>query len=143
MIVDYAHTNDALEKLLLGVRSLNPQRVITVFGCGGNRDKTKRPIMGKVSEEHSDWIIVTSDNPRKENPEDIINNITAGMKSKKYQIIVNREEAIKQAIAMAESGDAIVIAGKGHEDYQIIGTKKIHFDDKEVALKYINERNAK
>ncbi|HQQ51745.1 MAG TPA: UDP-N-acetylmuramoyl-L-alanyl-D-glutamate--2,6-diaminopimelate ligase, partial [Spirochaetota bacterium] len=78
-----------------------------------------------------------------ENPEDIINNITAGMKSKKYQIIVNREEAIKQAIAMAESGDAIVIAGKGHEDYQIIGTKKIHFDDKEVALKYINERNTK
>ena len=143
MIVDYAHTNDALEKLLLGVRSLNPQRVITVFGCGGNRDKTKRPIMGKVSEEYSDWIIVTSDNPRKENPEDIINNITAGMKSKKYQIIVNREEAIKQAIAMAESGDAIVIAGKGHEDYQIIGTKKIHFDDKEVALKYINERNTK
>jgi len=143
VIVDYAHTNDALEKLLLGVRSLNPQRVITVFGCGGNRDKTKRPIMGKVSEEHSDWIIVTSDNPRKENPEDIIKDITAGMKSKKYQIIVNREEAIKQAIAMAESGDVIVIAGKGHEDYQIIGTKKIHFDDKEVALKYINERNAK
>jgi len=99
--------------------------------------------MGKVSEEHSDWIIVTSDNPRKENPEDIIKDITAGMKSKKYQIIVNREEAIKQAIAMAESGDVIVIAGKGHEDYQIIGTKKIHFDDKEVALKYINERNAK
>ncbi len=143
VVVDYAHTNDALEKLLLSVRSLNPQRVITVFGCGGNRDTTKRPLMGKVSEEYSDWVIVTSDNPRKENPENIIRDITAGMKSKRYQVIVNREEAIKQAINMAEEGDVIVIAGKGHEDYQIIGTKKYHFDDREVARKYINERMAK
>jgi len=140
VVVDYAHTNDALEKLLLSVRSLKPQRIITVFGCGGNRDKTKRPLMGKVSEENSDWVIVTSDNPRKENPEAIIRDITAGMKTNRYQVIVNREEAIKQAIFMAQKDDVIVIAGKGHEDYQIIGTKKYHFDDREVARKYINER---
>lgn len=142
VVVDYAHTNDALEKLLLSVRSLKPERIITVFGCGGNRDKTKRPLMGKVSEEYSDWVIVTSDNPRKENPEAIIRDITAGMKTNRYQVIVNREEAIKKAIYMASKDDVVVIAGKGHEDYQIIGTKKYHFDDKEVARKYINERLA-
>ncbi|MCX8123120.1 MAG: UDP-N-acetylmuramoyl-L-alanyl-D-glutamate--2,6-diaminopimelate ligase [Spirochaetes bacterium] len=142
VVVDYAHTNDALEKLLLSVRSLKPERIITVFGCGGNRDKTKRPLMGKVSEDYSDWVIVTSDNPRKENPEAIIRDITAGMKSNRYQIIVNREEAIKQAIYMASKDDIVVIAGKGHEDYQIIGTKKYHFDDKEIARKYIHERLA-
>ncbi len=142
VVVDYAHTNDALEKLLISVRSLKPDRIITVFGCGGNRDKTKRPLMGKVSEDYSDWVIVTSDNPRKENPEAIIRDITAGMKTNRYQVIVNREEAIKKAIYMAGKDDVVVIAGKGHEDYQIIGNKKYHFDDKEVARKYIHERLA-
>ncbi|HOD15447.1 MAG TPA: UDP-N-acetylmuramoyl-L-alanyl-D-glutamate--2,6-diaminopimelate ligase [Spirochaetota bacterium] len=135
VIVDYAHTVDALLKLLRSVNELAHRRVITVFGCGGDRDRTKRPLMGKVAEENSDLAIVTSDNPRTEDPDLIIRDIVAGLEGKNHEIIPDREEAIGRAVAMAGEGDIVVIAGKGHEDYQIIGTEKIHFDDKEVAAR--------
>ncbi len=135
VIVDYAHTVDALLKLLKSVNELAHRRVITVFGCGGDRDRTKRPLMGKVAEENSDLVIVTSDNPRTEDPELIIRDIAAGLERKNHEIIPDREEAIGRAVTVAGEGDIVVIAGKGHEDYQIIGTEKIHFDDKEVAAR--------
>lgn len=140
VVVDYAHTGDALLKLLQSVRELAPQRVITVFGCGGDRDKAKRPVMGSVAAEYSDMVIVTSDNPRTEDPMEIINNILTGIKRTDYTVEPDREKAIALAIASAQKGDIVVIAGKGHEDYQILGTKKIHFDDRETASKYINRR---
>lgn len=140
VIVDYAHTNDALLKLLESARELHPQRLITVFGCGGNRDKSKRPIMGDIAARHSDFVIVTSDNPRNEIPEDIIADIVAGIKGANFEVEADREKAIRRAISFAQAGDLIVIAGKGHEDYQIIGNEKRHFDDHEVARRLINER---
>ncbi len=138
-IVDYAHTVDALQKLLCSVNELEHRRVITVFGCGGDRDRTKRPLMGKAAEENSDLVIVTSDNPRTEDPELIIREITGGLTGSNHEIIPDREEAIARAMAEAREGDIVVIAGKGHEDYQIIGTEKRHFDDKEVAARYLQE----
>ena len=140
VIVDYAHTNDALLKLLQSIRGLGPRRLITIFGCGGNRDATKRPLMGRVAVENSDWVIVTSDNPRRENPDEIIRDIVAGLENGNYEIIPERERAIQRGIDMADRDDIVVIAGKGHEDYQIIDTEKIHFDDREMARKYIRER---
>ena len=142
VIVDYAHTNDALEKLLMSANEVADKRVITVFGCGGDRDKTKRPLMGRVAVDNSDIAIVTSDNPRTENPDRIINDILDGVKDcqKEYIVEPDRECAIKEAIYLAEPGDLVVIAGKGHEDYQILGKEKIHFDDKEVASKYMLQR---
>lgn len=137
VLIDYAHTNDALLKILQSVRELQPKRIITVFGCGGDRDKTKRPIMGAVAEEWSDLVYVTSDNPRTENPDAIIQDILAGMKSSKYRVEADREMAIKSALTEAKAGDVVVLAGKGHEDYQIIGKEKIHFSDRETALKYL------
>ncbi|MFC1669569.1 UDP-N-acetylmuramoyl-L-alanyl-D-glutamate--2,6-diaminopimelate ligase [Spirochaetota bacterium] len=142
IIVDYAHTSDALLKFLQSVNEIIHSRIICVFGCGGDRDKTKRPIMGKIAVENSDMAIITSDNPRSEDPAGIIDDIVSGIEGKNYEIIPDREEAIKRAISMGEDGDIIVIAGKGHEDYQILETGKIHFDDREVAEKYILERSA-
>ncbi len=139
-IVDYAHTVDALLKLLRSVNELEHRRVITVFGCGGDRDRTKRPLMGQVAEENSDLVIVTSDNPRTEDPALIISEITGGLSGKNHEIIPDREEAIARAMAEAREGDIVVIAGKGHEDYQIIGTEKRHFDDKEVAARCLGEK---
>ena len=139
-IVDYAHTDDAVLKLLSSARELKPKRIITLLGCGGNRDKTKRPIMGKTAVQNSDWVIFTSDNPRDEEPEAIINDITSGLSENNFEIITDREQAIKKAVYMAEKNDLVVLAGKGHEDYQIIKGKKFHFDDHEVAGKYIGER---
>lgn len=141
-VIDYAHTPDALLKLLESVREVTRGRVITVVGCGGDRDKTKRPVMGEISDTRSDLVIVTSDNPRTEDPALIIKDILAGIKRADCLTIQDRETAIKTAVYEAEEGDTIVIAGKGHEDYQILGREKIHFDDKETALKYINERKA-
>ncbi len=142
IIIDYAHKPDALEKLLKTVKPLIGYngKLITVFGCGGDRDKLKRPIMGKISGEISDYTIITSDNPRTENPDEIIKQIEEGIKSitDKYEIIQDRREAIKRAILMAKINDCVVIAGKGHEDYQIIGKEKYHFSDREEALKVIN-----
>lgn len=141
-IVDYAHTNDALEKLLLSARELSPRRLITVFGCGGDRDKTKRPLMGDAASRLSDWIIVTSDNPRTEKPDGIISDILAGIKGTNFEVEPDREKAIGKAIASAEEGDIVVIAGKGHEDYQIVGREKRHFDDREMVRKFIAQREA-
>jgi len=140
VIVDYAHTPDALERVLTAARKLTKGKLITVFGCGGDRDKTKRPIMGNVATNLSDYAIVTSDNPRTEDPMQIISNILDGIKDGQYEVIADRKSAIQKAIEIAEKGDFIVVAGKGHENYQIIGKEKIHFDDKEVACEFILQR---
>ncbi len=139
VVVDYAHTPDALEKVIESARKVAKGRVVTVFGCGGDRDKTKRPIMGNIATSLSDFTIITSDNPRTEEPNSILKDVVAGVKASKdaYIEIVDREEAIKYAIENAKENDFIIVAGKGHEDYQIIGTTKIHFDDVEVARKYL------
>jgi UDP-N-acetylmuramoyl-L-alanyl-D-glutamate--2,6-diaminopimelate ligase len=135
VIVDYAHTPDALERVLSTARSLCRGKLSCVFGCGGDRDKTKRPIMGAIAERMADKAWLTSDNPRTENPADIINDVRAGMKTDKFSVVENREEAIYKACAELKDGDWLVIAGKGHEDYQIIGKTKHHFDDREIAVK--------
>lgn len=141
VIVDYAHTPDALENVLNTVQEFVIGKIITVFGCGGDRDKTKRPIMGKIAQEKSDMSIITCDNPRTENPKLIIKDILEGIDENKYNYIVieDRKKAIYKAIEMAEVGDVVMIAGKGHEDYQIIGTTKHHFDDKEIAYEAIEK----
>lgn len=141
IIIDYAHTNDALEKLLNSVNELPHGKIITLIGCGGNRDKSKRPLMGKAAVRNSDRVIITSDNPRNEDPDDIIRDIVEGLDADNFEIQPDREKAIKMAIDSAEKDDIVVIAGKGHEDYQIIGDKRIHFDDREIAGKYIRERD--
>ena len=133
VIVDYAHTPDALERVLRTARSLCRGTLSVVFGCGGDRDRTKRPIMGSIAEKEADMAWVTSDNPRTEDPEVIINEIVAGMHSKKFQVIIRREEAIATACKALRDGDWLVVAGKGHEDYQIIGRTKHHFDDRELV----------
>ena len=135
--VDYAHTPDALENVCSTLRGLCRQgRLIVVFGCGGNRDKTKRPLMGAAAARYADVCIVTSDNPRKEKPEEIIDEIMPGIPEAKRQRITLRAEAIRAALDMARAGDVVLIAGKGHEDYQIIGDKKTHFSDAEVVRQY-------
>ena len=133
IFVDYAHTDDALLNVIKTCRELNPARLIVVFGCGGNRDKTKRPRMGSVVDEYANFAIVTSDNPRKEKPEDIIEDIKPGMKRGNYEVIVDRREAIFKAVAMAQPRDIILIAGKGHETYQEFADHTAPFDDAAVA----------
>jgi UDP-N-acetylmuramoyl-L-alanyl-D-glutamate--2,6-diaminopimelate ligase len=136
VVVDYAHTDDALKNLLETVRELQPRRIITVFGCGGDRDKTKRPLMGAVASRLSDVVVVTSDNPRSEPPEAIIEEIQRGMNGRRgpeRHVIVDRREAIGRALEMAGAGDAVVIAGKGHETYQVLRDRTIPFDDRQVA----------
>ncbi|MDU7904447.1 MAG: UDP-N-acetylmuramyl-tripeptide synthetase [Peptostreptococcaceae bacterium] len=142
VIVDYAHTPDALENVINTAREFVKNRIITVFGCGGDRDTTKRPLMGEIVQKYSDICIVTSDNPRTEDPELIINDILEGLdKSKEnYKVVIDRKEAIKEAIEMAQKGDVILIAGKGHENYQIIGKVKHHFDDKEIANEFLQNK---
>jgi UDP-N-acetylmuramoyl-L-alanyl-D-glutamate--2,6-diaminopimelate ligase len=137
-IVDYAHTPDALLNVLATIRKLKKgfEKVITVVGCGGDRDKTKRPIMAEVACEHSDKVIFTSDNPRSEDPAQIIKDMEAGVGAaarRKYISIVDRKEAIKTAISLAGKEDIVLIAGKGHEKYQEIKAVRNHFDDKEVV----------
>ena len=142
VIVDYAHTPDALVNVIVAARNIkNVNRIITIFGCGGDRDRTKRPIMAKVVEDLSDIIILTSDNPRTENPEQIFTDVKKGfIKSDDYFFEPDREKAIKLAINMAEKNDIILITGKGHETYHIIGTKKWHVDDQEIARREIVRR---
>jgi UDP-N-acetylmuramoyl-L-alanyl-D-glutamate--2,6-diaminopimelate ligase len=140
VFVDYAHTPNALESALKCLRSIAGRRLICVFGCGGDRDRTKRPVMGRLASEICDHVIVTSDNPRTEDPEDIIRQIEKGMPDiGKYSIILQRREAIRKALKMADDSDIVIIAGKGHEDYQIIGDKVLHFDDKEAAAEILTE----
>ncbi|HIK50155.1 MAG TPA: UDP-N-acetylmuramoyl-L-alanyl-D-glutamate--2,6-diaminopimelate ligase [Oscillatoriales cyanobacterium M59_W2019_021] len=134
VIVDYAHTPDSLENLLKASRPFISGKMICVFGCGGDRDRTKRPKMGKIAAELADVAVVTSDNPRTEDPERILQDILAGIpESVEPIVIADRAEAIRTAILQAQPGDGVLIAGKGHEDYQILGTEKIHFDDREQA----------
>lgn len=134
VIVDYAHTPDSLENLLKASRPFIPGRMICVFGCGGDRDRTKRPKMGKIAADLADQIVVTSDNPRTEDPQKILEDILAGIPEPIKPIVeADRAKAIRQAILNAQPGDGVLIAGKGHEDYQILGTEKIHFDDREQA----------
>lgn len=139
VIVDYAHTPDGLENILNTAREFTRGRLISVFGCGGDRDRTKRPIMGKIGSELSDLVVITSDNPRTEEPMSIIDEIKNGIEKDNYILIENRREAIKKAIQIAEKGDVIVIAGKGHEDYQILKDKVIHFDEREIIKEIIEE----
>ncbi len=144
VIVDYAHTDDALKNVLLTAREVagSEGRVITVFGCGGDRDRTKRAPMGEIAASMSDVAIVTSDNPRTEDPVAIIEEIEVGLKKngRPYVKLPDRREAIFRAIGEAQAGDVVLIAGKGHETYQIIGDRTIHFDDKEVAREAMAER---
>ncbi|MCX5677715.1 MAG: UDP-N-acetylmuramoyl-L-alanyl-D-glutamate--2,6-diaminopimelate ligase [Candidatus Omnitrophica bacterium] len=141
IFVDFAHTEDALFNVLNLLREVAKRRIVTVFGCGGNRDRTKRPLMGKVACKYSDHVIVTSDNPRFEKPEDIIGEIEAGIKGKfsNYDIIADRKEAISKALGSALKDDIIIIAGKGHEGYQIIKDKIMPFDDRKVALSILKK----
>ena len=133
-IVDYAHTPDSLESLLTAARPFIHGKVICVFGCGGDRDRTKRPQMGKIAAELADLVVVTSDNPRTEDPARILTDVVAGIhRTAGIEVIADRAQAIERAISIAEAGDGVLIAGKGHEDYQILGTEKIHFDDREQA----------
>jgi len=144
-IVDFAHTSDALKNVINSARELTKGKVITVFGCGGDRDKGKRPLMGESAWKLSDKIVVTSDNPRTEKPREIIEDILKGIKEKdnpqgEMKIEPDRREAIRMAVMLAEHGDLVLVAGKGHENYQIIGTKKTHFDDKEELREAIGKR---
>lgn len=138
VIVDYAHTPDGLENILKTLKEIKMKRLVTLFGAGGDRDKTKRPKMANVVSKYSDFVYITSDNPRTEDPELIVKDVEEGIVDGiKYVSIVNREEAIKNAIESLEEKDILLIAGKGHEDYQIIGRTKYHFDDREIARKYL------
>ena len=146
VVVDYAHTDDALQRLLDAAQTVKQGGIITVFGCGGDRDRGKRSKMGQVAVRNSDLVVVTSDNPRTEDPQAILCDIEKGIEALPpeercpYQTISDRAEAIQSAIEAATSGDLVLIAGKGHEDYQILGTQKVHFDDREEARKAIRQR---
>ena len=140
--VDYAHTPDGLENVLRAARALKPRRVITVFGCGGNRETGKRPLMGRIAGQLSDVAVLTSDNPRDEDPLQILDMVESGIKqiANNYLVEENRERAISLALNMAQTGDIVVIAGKGHEDYQLIRGERLHFDDREVARRVLRAR---
>ena len=135
VIIDYAHSPDGLENVITSLREIAPKRIITVFGCGGDRDKTKRPKMGRIVGELSDVAVVTSDNPRTEDPDAIIQDILAGMQGCKAKCIVitDRTEAIRRALSLAKPDDVVLLAGKGHETYQILKTGKIHYDEREIV----------
>lgn len=143
VVVDYAHTDDALRNLLETARPLAPRRLITVFGCGGNRDRTKRPLMGAVAARLSDVVVVTSDNPRGEDPSEIVGEVMRGITPKVETLtIVDRRAAIARAVGLAEPGDVVLIAGKGHERYQEIGDRVLPFDDVAVAREALDRRAA-
>jgi UDP-N-acetylmuramoyl-L-alanyl-D-glutamate--2,6-diaminopimelate ligase len=159
VLIDYAHSPDALEKVISAVRPLTKKKVLTVFGCGGDRDRGKRPMMGQIASRLSDLLVITSDNPRTEDPQSILREIELGVASnglrkldsctaqspveRGYCVEADRREAIAIALRWAQPGDVVLIAGKGHEDYQILGSRKIHFDDREVARELMcNETNS-
>jgi UDP-N-acetylmuramoyl-L-alanyl-D-glutamate--2,6-diaminopimelate ligase len=135
VVVDYAHTDDALTNTIAMARSLTPGRVITLFGCGGDRDRTKRPLMGQAAAAASDFVVVTSDNPRSEDPLAIINDALVGLRRHDVPHVVepDRTKAIRRAIEEARTGDIVILAGKGHETYQVLKNETIAFDDREVA----------
>ncbi len=140
-IVDYAHTEDALKRLIEEARLITKGRVITVFGCGGDRDRTKRPRMGAVAAELSDFVIITSDNPRTEEPMEIIGEIVKGIRQNNYKVVSDRGKAIINAVEMASDNDTVLIAGKGHEDYQEIKGVRHHFSDREVIKEALRTKN--
>ena len=139
ILIDYAHTPDALENALKALRTTAQGRLIVLFGCGGDRDRTKRPIMGGIAADNADFVIVTSDNPRTEEPQSIIDEICVGLKGKNtpHKVICDRIEAIHWAIDNHRENDVILLAGKGHEDYQVIGKEKFHMDEREIVADYI------
>ena len=157
VLVDYAHTPDALEKALDSLRELHSRKIICVFGCGGDRDRGKRPLMGEAAAQRADLVVITSDNPRSEVPETIMADIEAGVRAQGlpffvslsqcggnctsgYTLVVDRSEAIRMAIDYAGEGDVVYIGGKGHENYQILGNRRIDFDDRIVAAEALEER---
>jgi UDP-N-acetylmuramoyl-L-alanyl-D-glutamate--2,6-diaminopimelate ligase len=133
VVVDYAHTEDALDKALRSVREVTGGRVVVVFGCGGDRDRAKRPRMAAAAARWADLIVVTTDNPRSEDPEGIVREVLAGLGAREARVVLDRRAAIREAIRAASPGDAVLIAGKGHETYQQVGTSRFPFDDAEVA----------
>lgn len=145
IIIDYAHTPDALVNVLSSLRAVTDGRLVAVFGCGGDRDRTKRPLMGKAAADNADFLVVTSDNPRTEEPEAIIADILRGLEGSRtpHKTIVSRPEAIEWAIENHLPGDVIVLAGKGHEDYQIVGKTKHHMDEREIVAEILERRKSK
>lgn len=143
VLIDYAHTPDALENVIRSMKETAEGRVVALFGCGGDRDKTKRPLMGGIAAKYADFVIVTSDNPRTEEPSAIIEDIVKGMKGQRtpYVVIENRREAIAFAIDNHLPGDVIILAGKGHETYQIIGKEKFHMDEREIVSEHLKKRS--
>jgi UDP-N-acetylmuramoyl-L-alanyl-D-glutamate--2,6-diaminopimelate ligase len=141
VFVDYAHTPDALQKVLQTARQLQPRRLLLVFGCGGERDRAKRPSMAKIAEALSDFTWITSDNPRSEDPMQILAEVETGFKASppRHQTEPDRRAAIRKALSQAQPGDVVVIAGKGHETYQILADRTIHFDDREEARLALSE----
>lgn len=137
IIVDYAHTPDATENIISAVKSLNYNNIYTIIGCGGERDKEKRPLMGKIATDLSDYVILTSDNPRMEDPKQIIDDMIQNLDNKNYEIVINRKNAINKGIQKLVKNDILLILGKGHEKYQVIGKEKIDFDDKKIVLDII------
>ena len=141
VIVDYAHTPDGLQKVLESAREVTSGKLILIFGCGGDRDKSKRPLMGKIASKLADAVILTSDNPRTENPLTILKEVASGLEALTQQVqIVDRVEAINYGVSMLNSGDTLVIAGKGHENYQIVGKEKVHLDDSKIAHEALSLR---
>lgn len=147
VFVDYAHTDDALKNVLQALRPLAKGRLIVLFGCGGDRDRSKRPLMGEAAVTLADHVFITSDNPRSEDPEKITVDIEMGAQRAQgggtYEVVVDREEAINRAIRMASTGDVVLLAGKGHETYQIFKDRTIHFDDREMARKVLKDRSGR
>ncbi len=139
IVIDYAHTPDAVSKIIDSVKELDFNKIITIIGCGGDRDRFKRPIMSNIACSNSDYVIFTNDNPRYENPNNIISDMLHNLDKFNYEIILNREKAIIKGIQILEKNDILLVLGKGHEDYQIINGVKHHFDDKEVVKKYIKK----
>lgn len=139
-VIDYAHTPDAVEKIINAFKENKKGRIITLVGCGGDRDPMKRPIMGKIAVDNSDFVIFTSDNPRTEDPNKIMEDILKGVEASNYEVILDRREAIKNALSLIEANDVVLILGKGHEDYQILGREKVHFDDKEEVENFISSQ---
>jgi len=142
VIIDYAHTPDGLKKVLQSIKKLCKGKLITVFGCGGDRDRSKRPLMGSIAEKFSDHVFITSDNPRSEEPQKIVKDILMGIeKREKITIDIDRFKAINESIKFANKEDIVLIAGKGHEDYQILKDKVIDLDDRKIAYKLLQEKN--
>ena len=143
VIIDYAHTPDAVEKIILSARAIADGNIYTIIGCGGERDKTKRPLMGSIVTNMSDFVLFTNDNPRRENECVIMNQILSGVTSNNYSVIFDRKEAIQKGISLLRKNDILLVLGKGHENYQILGEEKIHFSDQEVIKDYLQNKEAK